>query len=87
MHASFLDLRRRMKDILRALDRRQDVTITYRGKPRAVLKPLPQRESAAERSRAAEHEAFGMWSDREDLQDVATYVRRLREGRYGDLRH
>jgi uncharacterized protein (DUF433 family) len=29
--------------------------------------------------------AFGMWKDREDMKDVAAYVRRLRRGRYAHL--
>lgn len=27
--------------------------------------------------------AFGIWRDREDMADVAAYVRKLRAGRYG----
>jgi hypothetical protein len=30
----------------------------------------------------ADHPAFGMWSDRQDMEDAAAYVRKLREARY-----
>ena len=43
MKASMLDLRRRMRDVLRALDRNESVTIYYRGKEKAVLSPSRQR--------------------------------------------
>ena len=43
MKASILDLRRRMKDILLALDRNESVTIFYRGKEKAILSPSRQR--------------------------------------------
>lgn len=36
MKVSILDLRRRMKDVLRALDRNESVTIYYRGNEKAA---------------------------------------------------
>ena len=42
MIASMLDLKRRMRDIFRALDRNESVTIFYRGKEKAILSPLPK---------------------------------------------
>ena len=65
---------------LRALDRNESVTILHRGKARAVLQPLgPGTDSGAS---VTEHEAFGMWKDRDDLQDVEGVVRRLRKARF-----
>ena len=40
MKASILDLRRRMKDVLLALDRNESVTIFYRGKEKAIREKL-----------------------------------------------
>ena len=40
MRATILDLRRRIPEVLRALDRHERVTILYRGKERAVLIPF-----------------------------------------------
>ena len=39
MKATILDLRRRMKDVLLALDRNESVTIYYRGKGNPVTQP------------------------------------------------
>jgi hypothetical protein len=39
MKASILDLRRKMREILRALDRSEPVTILYRGKKGAYFSP------------------------------------------------
>jgi hypothetical protein len=35
--------------------------------------------------RVVDDPAFGMWADREDMKDVAAYVRNLRKGRFDDL--
>lgn len=82
MKASVLDLRRRMRDILRALDRNEPVTLLYRGKEKAVLYPSGRPRAGG---RVAEHEAFGMWRDREEARDVAGFVRDLRKGRASAL--
>ena len=79
MEASILDLRRRMRDVLRALDRNEPVTILYRGKKRAVLQSWRNAERRG--GSVSDHAAFGMWKDREDLADVAAVVRDLRKGR------
>ncbi len=80
MKASILDMRRRMKDILAALDRNEAVTITYRGKEKAILHSV-----GAGRGRLGsmtEHRAFGMWKDRKDLEDIDAFVRSLRKSRH-----
>ena len=81
MNASFLDLRKRSREILRALERNEEVTLLYRGKPKAVISPIGD-ESAPAASGVA---AFGMWADRADMADPAAYVRGLRRGRHRDL--
>ena len=83
MKASVVDLRYRMKDILKALDRNETVTITYHGKERALLVPIPGAHQ--KRKRIRDHPFFGMWADRKDMEDVEGYVRKLRENRYRDL--
>jgi antitoxin (DNA-binding transcriptional repressor) of toxin-antitoxin stability system len=79
MEASILDLRRRMAEVLRALDRNESIKILYRGRPRALLtragSPKRQRDSVAN------HPAFGMWKDHENLGDLTAYVRTLRRSR------
>lgn len=77
MKASFLDLRRRMNDVLRAIDKNEAVILTYRGKEKCVMYPV--RKTAAKS--VASHPAFGMWKDRQDIGDVNELVDKLRRGR------
>ncbi len=81
MKATILDLRRRMKDVLLALDRSESVTIYYRGKEKAILLPSLKRTKKP----VEDHSAFGMWRDRKDMADVDATVRNLRKGRLDDL--
>lgn len=78
MKASIVDLRYRMKSVLAALDRGEPVTVLHRGRPRARLVPITEKKK---RRSLTEHPAFGMWKDREDMADVAKYVRELRKPR------
>lgn len=80
MQATILDLRRRMPEVLRALDRQERVTILYRGKERATLVPSGGKPSKKGKRSASTHPAFGMWANRDDV-DVAVHVRVLRRGR------
>ena len=84
MRASFVDLRRKSAAIIRALQRKEPVTVLYRGIPAAIMQPIDQQPAEAMR-RAKSHAAFGMWADRDDLQDVASHVRRIRRGRFDAL--
>ena len=86
MKASFVDLRKKSAQIIRALDRNEKITVYYRGRPKAVMLPIST-EVEKPAIKAEDHPAFGMWADRDDMKDVAGYVRRLRKGRYDALRH
>lgn len=79
MNATVLDLRKNMKDVIAAIDRNEQVTLTYRGRRKAIIIPCPD---ATETKSAADHPAFGMWADRNDLDDVDTFVTNLRKGRF-----
>ena len=81
MKASLLDLRRRMKEVLLALDRNESVTIFYRGQEKAILSPIRQPTQKS----VQDHAAFGMWRDRKEMADVDAYVRDLRKGRLNDF--
>jgi len=85
MKATVLDLRRRMPEVLQALDRNERVTILYRGQERAVLVPAGSEAAEGKPAKARQHPAFGMWADREDQEDVAAHVRSLRRGRHHAL--
>ncbi len=84
MEASFVDLRNKSAEVIRALSRNERVTVLYRGKPAAVMLPLEARSDNASVS-AKDHPAFGMWADRRELEDVPAHVRQLRQGRFHDL--
>ena len=45
MEASVVDLRYKMKDVLRALARNERVTVLYRGKVKCILIPSAQEKS------------------------------------------
>ena len=82
MKASILDLRRRMGDVLKAIQRNETVTLLHRGKAIAIIQPDAGR--SAEKP-VAGHEVFGMWTDRTDLGDVGAVVDKLRKGRFDAL--
>ena len=79
MKATVLDMRRRMKDILAALDRNEEVTIFHRGKEKGVIYPAGRRPEGRS---IASHPAVGMWKGRRDLADVEEFVRKLRRQRH-----
>jgi hypothetical protein len=78
MKASILDLRRRMSEVLRALERNEPVSISHRGQEKGIIYPAVQKGGG---SSIVRHPAFGMWKGRDDLQDVGQAVRKLRKGR------
>jgi antitoxin (DNA-binding transcriptional repressor) of toxin-antitoxin stability system len=78
MEATVLDLRKNMKGVLAALGRNERVTLTHRGRKRGVIVPCGNEEAIGP---AEEHEAFGVWRNREDVEDVNAFVRNLRGGR------
>jgi prevent-host-death family protein len=79
MEASVVDLRKKMSDVMSAIDRNERVTLTHRGHRKAVIVPFKDPEKA--KVKVADLAAFGMWADRKDLGDVSAYVRKLRNSR------
>jgi prevent-host-death family protein len=71
------DLRFNISMLFNVLSKGEDVTITYRGKPKAKLISI---NSAKEQKDTS---IFGMWSDK-DIE-VDSFVRDLRAGRNFDL--
>ncbi len=78
MRASILDLRRKMKDIIGALDKNEKVVITHRGKEKGVLYPC--RPDTAGRVNVREHPAFGMW--KKNKKTVKKQINELRKSRH-----
>lgn len=62
MKASLVDLRRRPARILEAVDKRETVILSRRGKPFAKITPLSNETTA----RVKAHAAFGMWRDADE---------------------
>ena len=79
MEASVLDLRKRMREVMTAIDRHETVTLTHRGKRRAVIVPLTQTKKT--KVKTADLAAFGMWSGRPEMADPAAYVETIRKPR------
>ena len=79
MRATTKDLRPHSKDSLDAVERGEDVTMAYRGKPKARLTEI---EDHASSHLLEESGLFGLWRDREDeTSDPTVLVRNLRRGR------
>lgn len=77
MEASILDLRKHMSKVLAALDMNETVKLTYRGKEKATIVPVVRLQNAD----LTCNEAFGLWADRFNTEDVEKAVRNIRKGR------
>ncbi|MDR0852116.1 MAG: type II toxin-antitoxin system prevent-host-death family antitoxin [Clostridiales Family XIII bacterium] len=79
MQVTVKELRTQPGRIISMVRSGNDITITLRGKPTAKIVPLDY--LPADETTDDELIAFGMWRDREDLQDPSAYVAELRKGR------
>ena len=82
MDASIVDLRYKMKDVLRALQRKEKVNILYHGELRGIILPI---ESANRHSKlpVEKHPFFGM--SKSSRESVEMTMNRIRRARYDDL--
>jgi len=78
MQATIVDLRYKMNQVLKALERNETVSVLYRGKLKGVLSPA----TTASAVKVTEHSFFGCRKDAQPVQDV---MARLRGGRHRDL--
>jgi len=78
MQATVVDLRYHMNDVLKALDRNEDVDILYRGQRKGVLVAKADRAGG----KVKDHPFFKM---RASEGSVATEMEDLRGGRYRDI--
>lgn len=78
MNASVIDLRYKMNDVLKALDRNEDVTILYHGKVKGVISSRDHTKS----KKIIEHAFFNMNKTDESVEEQMT---QLRGGRFDDL--
>lgn len=78
MKASVVQLRYRMHDVLKALNRNEPVKILYHGKIKGTIHP----EIEATDGRIREHAFFNMHREAGSVEDQ---MARLRGGRHRDL--
>jgi len=78
MKATVVDLRYRMNDVLKALERNEDVSILYHGKTKGVIKPVNRSVEA----RVTDHPFFNMDPSGDSPEDI---MEGLRGGRHRDL--
>lgn len=76
MKASIIDLRYKMKDVLKALDRKEEVTILYHGKVKGVIVPVNNKK----KKKVKDHPFFGMLKS-SDIS-VSEKMQNLRGPRY-----
>jgi len=77
MNVNARDMRYRLRSVLGAVGRGEEVYLTYRGKVMAKMVPV----EAAPLPEDGVNPFYGLWKDRAEIADVDGYVRRLRKGR------
>ena len=80
MKATIVDLRYKMNDVLKALERNERVTVLYRGKIKGILIP----SGGKKQMKITDHPFFGM-SSRLSKKSVLDDMDDLRRGRYNDI--
>jgi len=75
LKATIVDLRYRMKEVLKALDNKESVTVLYHGKVKGTIIPSNTKTGTKVQS----HPFFGMLS--KDARTVQEEMRALRGGR------
>jgi len=76
MKASIVDLRYKTKEVLKALERSESVTVLYHGKVKGVITPA----NAKSKSKVKDHPFFGM--NRKPEGSVLEELERLRKPRH-----
>lgn len=77
MEASIVDLRYKMSDVLKALERNETVTVLYHGKVKGFLSPAKKEQVGSMK----EHPFFGMHAE-DDGKSVDAVMSELRAARY-----
>ena len=80
MKATVVDLRYKMNDVLKALDRNEKVTVLYRGKVKGILSPPEKKKNL----KITSHPFFGMTAQ-DSNESVLDTLNDLRKPRYNDI--
>jgi prevent-host-death family protein len=78
MEVTTKELRIQPGRIIEQVTHGQEIIITYRGKALARIVPIRDVSST---TKDQPEDLFGMWKNRNDIENVDTYVRTLRKGR------
>lgn len=81
MKASAKDLRYKTKEIIAALERGEEVLLTYRGKEKARIIPVSKKPQKIYEEE--EISLFGIWRGNEKVANVDAYLDRVRGERFG----
>jgi len=81
MQATIVDLRYNMKDVLKALARKEPVKIIYHGKEKGVIFPVKSRTY----QKVSDHPFFGMAQASGVKTPVQTIMDNFRKGRHSDI--
>ena len=65
--------------IISEVNKGQEITITWQGKPSARIIPFVDVKNGS--ADVSSDELFGIWKDREDIEDIEQYVRNMRKSR------
>lgn len=76
MEASIVDLRYKMKGVLRSLERNEDVKNYYHNR---WIGTIVSKQSKQSKKKVKDHAFFGMYSD--EKESVEEHMQRLRGGR------
>ena len=77
MQATFKQLRHETGSVIRAVERGEKVTVTYRGRPVAEMTAVEQEVGAPDDA------LFGIWKDNGAVASVDGYIEKVRKGRFG----
>jgi len=80
MEVTLEELKIQGDEIISQIGQGYNVTIIYNGRAYAKIIPLDDGNASTEFDNS-ENELFGIWKDRNELDDVDLYVRRMRQGR------
>lgn len=80
MNSTARNLRINTKKILDTVSRGEEVVITFHGKPCAKIVPF----NDIMKQKGKGTGLFGIWQDRSDLDDVNSYMQKIRRGRFYD---
>ena len=78
MEATVVELRYRMNDVLKALDRNESVSVLYHGKIKGIIRPMGKATAA----KVADHGFFGCRGPERPVEQIMS---QLREGRHRDF--